>query len=187
MPPFENRKAQFNGVIRRFCGRYSAKIRYQQNYTKFVNTHEEIGKIYMQELVFIIHILAAIFLIVLILMQHGKGADMGAAFGSGASQTVFGSIGTVPFLTKITAIVAIVFCVTSLGLGFFISQQVKQERSVVSGGINTNLSMPIASVPTPAADSTSTTSSAAAPSKSAAVSDASSPTVPSKKTIPSKK
>lgn len=83
----------------------------------------------MQELIFIIHILAAVFLISLILMQHGKGADMGAAFGSGASQTVFGSIGSLPFLAKITAATAVVFFLTSLGLGYFISKQAKQEPS----------------------------------------------------------
>jgi preprotein translocase subunit SecG len=88
----------------------------------------------MQELIFIIHILAAAFLIILILMQHGKGADMGAAFGSGASQTVFGSIGSVPFLIKVTAIVAIVFCSTCIGLSYFISKTAKPEgvSSIVS-------------------------------------------------------
>jgi preprotein translocase subunit SecG len=86
----------------------------------------------MQELIFIVHILSAICLIALILVQHGKGADMGAAFGSGASQTVFGSIGSIPFLTKITALIAAIFCATSLGLGYFIAKQVKPESSLVA-------------------------------------------------------
>ena len=84
----------------------------------------------MQELTFIIHILAAAFLIILILMQHGKGADMGAAFGSGASQTVFGSMGSVPFLIKVTAVVAVVFFSTSIGLGYFISKNNKPESGI---------------------------------------------------------
>jgi len=86
----------------------------------------------MQELTYVIHILAAVFLVVLILMQHGKGADMGAAFGSGASQTVFGSVGSMPFLIKVTAIVAIVFFSTSIGLGYFVSKASKQESSIAA-------------------------------------------------------
>lgn len=81
----------------------------------------------MQEIVFIIHILAAVFLVALVLMQHGKGADLGAAFGSGASQTIFGSVGSLPFLIKVTAIVAAIFFASSLGLGYFIFKQSKKE------------------------------------------------------------
>ena len=55
------------------------------------------------------HIVVAIIIIILILVQHGKGADMGAAFGSGSSQTVFGSKGAAPFLMKLTGFLAAVF------------------------------------------------------------------------------
>lgn len=99
----------------------------------------------MQELTFIIHVLAAAFLVVLILMQHGKGADMGAAFGSGASQTVFGSMGSVPFLIKVTAIIAVVFFATSIGLGYFISKTNKPESSI--SVIPTSTTMPVTSQP----------------------------------------
>jgi preprotein translocase subunit SecG len=84
----------------------------------------------MQEIVFIIHIVAAVFLVALVLMQHGKGADLGAAFGSGASQTIFGSVGSLPFLIKVTAIVAAIFFASSLGLGYFIFKQSKKEAAL---------------------------------------------------------
>lgn len=86
----------------------------------------------MQPIIFIIHVIAAAGLIALILIQHGKGADAGAAFGSGASQTMFGSTGSLPFLTKITAIVAAVFFISSLGLGYLTAKQVRQQEGVIA-------------------------------------------------------
>lgn len=82
----------------------------------------------MQEIIFIVHILAAICLICLILVQHGKGADMGAAFGSGSSNTIFGSIGSVPFLLKITTLIAAIFFATSITLGVMVAKQTKRAR-----------------------------------------------------------
>ena len=72
----------------------------------------------MTTVVLILHILACVGLILVILLQAGKGANMGAAFG-GASQTVFGSSGAATFLTKATTGVAVLFMVTSLGLAIF--------------------------------------------------------------------
>lgn len=69
----------------------------------------------MATLVIIIHVLAAIFLIAIVLLQGGKGAEMGAAFG-GSSQTLFGSRGAATILSKITTISAVVFMLTSLAL-----------------------------------------------------------------------
>lgn len=63
----------------------------------------------------IIHVLVAISLILVVLLQSGKGADMGAAFG-GASQTIFGSSGATTFLSRLTAAAAIIFMITSLSL-----------------------------------------------------------------------
>jgi preprotein translocase subunit SecG len=77
----------------------------------------------MQELILLIHVFACITLIVLVLMQHGKGADVGAVLGSGASQTVFGSRGSASFIVRATVLVAIVFFITSLTLGYFASHQ----------------------------------------------------------------
>jgi preprotein translocase subunit SecG len=68
--------------------------------------------------VLIIHVVACLALILVVLLQAGKGASMGAAFG-GSSQTVFGSTGATPFLAKLTTIVAVLFMLTSLGLAIF--------------------------------------------------------------------
>ncbi len=72
----------------------------------------------MRELIIVIDILAAVGLVALVLLQQGKGADMGAAFGSGASQTLFGSRGTANFLTRTTAILAVVFFGANLVLAY---------------------------------------------------------------------
>jgi len=81
----------------------------------------------MQQLVLILHVLVAIAIVALVLMQHGKGADIGAAFGSGASQTMFGSIGSMSFLMKLTAFLGAVFFATSLGLNYLASHAEKQS------------------------------------------------------------
>ena len=70
----------------------------------------------------IIHVMVCVGLILIILLQAGKGAGMGAAFG-GASQTLFGSTGRASFMTKITIVAAVVFCFTSLALSFMRSQK----------------------------------------------------------------
>jgi preprotein translocase subunit SecG len=79
----------------------------------------------METLVWVVHIIAALGVIGLVLMQHGKGADMGAAFGSGASGSLFGSSGSANFLSRATAIIATVFFLTSLGLTYFSSHKTK--------------------------------------------------------------
>ena len=73
----------------------------------------------MEQLVLIIHVLIAISIVGLILLQQGKGADMGASFGSGGSQTVFGSQGSGNLLTRATAILATTFFITSFGMAIF--------------------------------------------------------------------
>ena len=73
-------------------------------------------------IVLLIHVLVCIALILIVLLQAGKGAEMGAAFG-GASQTVFGSVGAMGFLTKLTTIAAVIFMLTSLLLAFSSSRQ----------------------------------------------------------------
>lgn len=77
----------------------------------------------MHTVLLIIHVLVALGLIGLVLMQQGKGADAGAAFGAGASATVFGSRGSASFLTRATAILATVFFVTSLSLAYLSGQR----------------------------------------------------------------
>ncbi|KMY66849.1 preprotein translocase subunit SecG [Desulfocarbo indianensis] len=75
----------------------------------------------MSLVVLIIHVVACLALILVVLLQAGKGASIGAAFG-GASQTVFGSAGATPFLAKLTTVVAVLFMLTSLGLAIFANQ-----------------------------------------------------------------
>ena len=81
----------------------------------------------METLVLVIHVLAALALVGLVLLQHGKGADVGAAFGSGASGSLFGASGSANFLSRTTAILAIIFFVTSLGLTFFSSRKTEHK------------------------------------------------------------
>ncbi len=69
-------------------------------------------------IVLIVHVLAALGVIGLVLLQHGKGADVGAAFGSGASGSLFGATGSANFLSRTTAILAAVFFLSSLGLAY---------------------------------------------------------------------
>jgi preprotein translocase subunit SecG len=77
----------------------------------------------MQTILIVFHLFLAIGLIGVILIQHGKGADMGAAFGSGASGTVFGAKGSASFLTRLTAGMATLFFVTSMVMAYFASQR----------------------------------------------------------------
>ena len=83
----------------------------------------------MQQLVLVVHVLACLGIIALVLLQQGKGADIGAAFGSGASNTVFGSEGSGSFLLRLTATVVAVFFATSLTLTYFSSRDAKLANS----------------------------------------------------------
>lgn len=73
----------------------------------------------LETVVIVVHLLMALAVIGLVLIQQGKGADAGASFGAGASNTVFGSQGSATFLSRITGILAAVFFITSLGLAYF--------------------------------------------------------------------
>ena len=82
----------------------------------------------IETVVVIFHLLAAIALVGLILVQQGKGAETGASFGAGASGTVFGSQGSATFLSRLTAVLATVFFLTSLGLGYYASHRAGEIR-----------------------------------------------------------
>jgi preprotein translocase subunit SecG len=71
----------------------------------------------------ILHVVVSIALILIVLLQTGRGSEIGAAFGSGSSQTIFGSSGSSGFMTKLTTIVVVVFMVTSLVLAYFYSHK----------------------------------------------------------------
>ena len=81
----------------------------------------------MESLIWVVHVLTAVVLIGLVLMQHGKGADMGAAFGSGSAGSLFGSTGSANFLSRSTAIAAAIFFTTSLALTYVYSHQTAQQ------------------------------------------------------------
>jgi preprotein translocase subunit SecG len=83
-------------------------------------------------LILVVHVLAAAGLIGLVLLQHGKGADMGAAFGSGASGSLFGASGSANFLSRTTAVLAAVFFLTSMGLTYVTGHK-PQAGSVMEG------------------------------------------------------
>ena len=89
----------------------------------------------MLTLILVVHILAAVGIVVFVLLQHGKGADMGAAFGSGSAGSLFGSAGASNFLSKTTAILAATFFVTSLGLTYLTTPS-------RTGGVTESLSVP---------------------------------------------
>ena len=122
----------------------------------------------MTTLLLITHILVSLFLIAIVLLQHGKGADIGATFG-GSSQSLFGTEGPVPLLNKITTIAAIVFMGTSISLAY-----ISANRS--TGTVMSKVPSTEATVPVPAADTapvtipqptTETAQPAAAPQKAA--------------------
>lgn len=77
----------------------------------------------METLILVVHVLVAVAMIALVLLQQGKGAEMGASFGAGSSQTVFGAAGAAGFLVKLTAVLAAVFFVTSLTLAVYARKQ----------------------------------------------------------------
>lgn len=84
----------------------------------------------MYQLLLIIHILISISIVGLVLLQHGKGADMGAGFGSGASATVFGSQGTGGFLFKLTGGLVLAFFVTSVTLSAMVAKQYQSSMAL---------------------------------------------------------
>jgi len=88
----------------------------------------------MQTLIVVIHVIVAIVIVGLVLLQQGKGADAGASFGAGASQTVFGASGSGNFLVKATTFAATIFFITSLSLAIF----ARNER-----GIGNNAGLPV--------------------------------------------
>jgi preprotein translocase subunit SecG len=77
----------------------------------------------LETVVVVVHLLVALGVVGLVLIQQGKGADAGASFGAGASATVFGSQGSATFLSRVTAILAAVFFITSLGLAYFAKEK----------------------------------------------------------------
>ena len=105
----------------------------------------------MQTIVVVVHVIVAIAIIGLVLLQQGKGADAGASFGAGASQTVFGASGSGNFLVRATTIGATIFFITSLSLAVFAKNQSSLGGAVNSPLVNEELlqeiSTPVSDVP----------------------------------------
>jgi len=102
------------------------------NFSAFVMQQEVVEFMESLHLVLLVfQVVVAFSLIGFILIQHGKGADAGAAFGSGASSTVFGSQGSGNFLTKTTAVLAFLFLSNSLALGYMATQRVVEPTSIM--------------------------------------------------------
>jgi preprotein translocase subunit SecG len=79
----------------------------------------------------VLHVLIAVAICGLVLLQHGKGADMGSGFGGGASSSLFGATGSANFLSRATAVLATIFFVSSLTLAYFATQKPQESGSVV--------------------------------------------------------
>ncbi len=103
----------------------------------------------MEKFVLVIHVLAALGVIGLVLLQHGKGADMGASFGSGASGSLFGVSGSSNFMSRATAICVLIFFTTSLTLAYLSSHKTG-TGSVIKASITQDSVVPAAK-PAPAA------------------------------------
>ena len=105
----------------------------------------------MQTIVVVVHVIVAIAIIGLVLLQQGKGADAGASFGAGASQTVFGASGSGNFLVRATTIGATIFFITSLSLAVFAKNQSSLGGAANSPLVNEELlqeiSTPVSDVP----------------------------------------
>ncbi len=81
----------------------------------------------LQQFIVLMHVIISLALIALVLIQQGKGAELGATFGSAASQTVFGSQGSGSFLLKLTGLFGLLFFITSLSLGYLAGHRVRQD------------------------------------------------------------
>jgi preprotein translocase subunit SecG len=90
---------------------------------------------YLFSVILVVHILAAVGIIGLVLIQHGKGADMGAAFGGGSSGSLFGATGSANFLSRTTAVLAAVFFVTSLVLAYLSANKPKSAGGVMQSAV----------------------------------------------------
>ena len=85
----------------------------------------------LYNIIIIIQVLSAMAIIVLVLMQHGKGADMGAAFGAGSSGSIFGASGSSNFMSKSTAVAAIIFFVSTLAMAYLGPYRAPAQSSVI--------------------------------------------------------
>ena len=130
--------------------------------------------LYLKTLIIVVQLVSALGVIGLVLLQHGKGADMGAAFGSGASGSLFGASGSANFLSHTTAVLATIFFVSTLALTYLGSYHAKPSAGVL-GAVST---APVAPAPAGASPALAASPAAAAPTVAASPATAASPAVP---------
>ncbi|MDR3096320.1 MAG: preprotein translocase subunit SecG [Paraburkholderia sp.] len=121
--------------------------------------------LYLKTLIIVVQILSALGVIGLVLLQHGKGADMGAAFGSGASGSLFGATGAANFLSRTTAVLATVFFVSTLALTYLGSYHSKPSAGLLGAAATAPV---VASAPVAASGSAASAASAPAAASPAA-------------------
>ena len=109
-------------------------------------------------LLLVIHLIIAVTIVVLVLLQQGKGADMGAAFGGGSSQSLFGARGSANFLSRATSFLVATFFTTSLVLAFLYTRQ-GEDRSILEGSIIEQVQEEAGDVPDEAAQAIEGTAS----------------------------
>lgn len=103
--------------------------------------------LYLKTLIIVVQLLSALGVIGLVLLQHGKGADMGAAFGSGASGSLFGATGSANFLSRTTAVLAAVFFVTTLTLTYLGAYRAKPSAGLLGAAVTAPVAAPAAAAP----------------------------------------
>jgi len=103
--------------------------------------------LYLKTLIIVVQLLSALGVIGLVLLQHGKGADMGAAFGSGASGSLFGATGSANFLSRTTAVLAAVFFVTTLTLTYLGAYRAKPSAGLLGAAVTAPVVASAASAP----------------------------------------
>ncbi|RDK01359.1 preprotein translocase subunit SecG [Paraburkholderia lacunae] len=103
--------------------------------------------LYLKTLIIVVQLLSALGVIGLVLLQHGKGADMGAAFGSGASGSLFGATGSANFLSRTTAVLAAVFFVTTLTLTYLGAYRAKPSAGLLGAAVTAPVAASAASAP----------------------------------------
>jgi preprotein translocase subunit SecG len=129
--------------------------------------------LYLKTLIIVVQLLSALGVIGLVLLQHGKGADMGAAFGSGASGSLFGASGSANFLSRTTAVLATVFFISTLALTYLGSYHAKPSAGVLgAAALAPEAAAPAGASPAGAASPVIAASPAAATSPAVAASPA---------------
>ncbi len=122
----------------------------------------------MEVVILVVHVVAALGIIGLVLLQHGKGADMGAAFGSGSAGSVFGSSGSANFLSRTTAVLATIFFISSISLTIFSSKK-SVDKGIMSQPAGQTAPAPSLPAQIPAPPATAPATAVPVPAPAAAV------------------